>query len=66
MEQDTPVKMTGTQDDTAAEITIADVNAMTISDPPKKDPKLEDLFADVDDSDEEFPSTALDSSAEQR
>lgn len=64
MEQDSPVK-TEVQDDTTADITIADVNAMTISEEPKKDVKLEELFADVD-SDEEFPSTGPDSSAGQR
>lgn len=56
MEQDSPVK-NGTQaDDTTTDITIADVNAMTISEEPKKEVKLDELFADVD-SDEEFPST---------
>lgn len=79
MEQDSPVKNGIQADDTTADITIADVNAMTISDEPKKEVKLDELFEDVD-SDEDFPSTGkttqsqplptsspgLDSTAEQR
>ncbi|KAL1862948.1 p48 polypeptide of DNA primase [Diaporthe australafricana] len=58
MEQDSPAK-NGTQpDESTTEITMAEVNALRLEEEPKKEVKLEELFADVDsDSDDEFPST---------
>lgn len=57
MEQDSPVK-NGTQpDETTTEITMAEVNALRLEEEPKKEVKLDDLFADVDSDDDEFPST---------
>lgn len=55
MDHDAPVKAE-VQDETNGDITMADVNPLPSSEEPKKEVKLEDLFADVD-SDEEFPST---------
>lgn len=57
MEQDSPAK-NGTQpDETTTEITMAEVNALRLEEEPKKEVKLDDLFADVDSDDDEFPST---------
>lgn len=58
MEQDPPAA-NGTQpDETNTEITMAEVNALRLEEEPKKEVKLDDLFADVDSDDDEFPSTA--------
>lgn len=57
MELDTPAKCGVHADETNGEISMADMNAMPSSPAkPKKEVKLEELFADAD-SDEEFPST---------
>lgn len=58
MEQDSPVK-NGTQpDESNTEITMAEVNALRLEEEePKKEAKLDDLFADIDSDDDEFPST---------
>lgn len=55
MDHDAPVK-TEALDETNGDITMADVNPLPPNEEPKKEVKLEDLFADVD-SDEEFPHT---------
>ncbi|KAK2609719.1 hypothetical protein N8I77_003206 [Diaporthe amygdali] len=58
MEQDSPVKNESQQDESNTEITMAEVNALRLEEEPKKEVKLEELFADVDsDDDDEFPST---------
>lgn len=57
MEQDLPAKNGTTPDETTTEITMAEVNALRLEEEPKKEVKLDDLFADVDSDDDEFPST---------
>lgn len=57
MDQDLPVKTETEQDETTTEITMAEVNALRLEEEPKKEVKLDDLFADVDSDDDEFPST---------
>lgn len=58
MDQDLPVKTETQQDETTTEITMAEVNALRLEEEePKKEVKLDDLFADVDSDDDEFPST---------
>lgn len=58
MEQDSPAKNGNHPDDSNTEITMAEVNALRLEEEPKKEEvKLDDLFADVDSDDDEFPST---------
>lgn len=57
MGQDSPAKNGTQQDETTTEITMAEVNALRLEEEPKKEVKLDDLFADVDSDDDEFPST---------
>lgn len=56
---DVPIKTESQHDGTNGDISMADVNALPPVEESTKEVKLEDLFADVnDDEDEEFPSTA--------
>lgn len=57
MEQDSPAKNGTQQGESTTEITMAEVNALRLEEEPKKEVKLDDLFADVDSDDDEFPST---------
>lgn len=58
MEQDSPAR-NGTQpDESNTEITMAEVKALRLEEEPKKEVNLDDLFADVDSDDDEFPSTS--------
>ena len=57
MEQDAPVKKEDQPDEGSTEITMAEVNALRLEEEPKKEVKLDDLFADVDSDDDEFPGT---------
>lgn len=63
---DVPVKAESPPDDTNGDITMADVNTLPPTEDSTKEVKLEDLFADVDDDeDEEFPSTAKPTQSQQ-